>query len=678
MIEPEVQVEKINLGFDPLAAAYPYRVFLPWIILTAAIFALYTAVHVAFIPTLYEASTLLKLSNVTKSVSAMVSGDESGAGMSAELLLQTYVAEARSYSVASRTAQTLDVSSVPYLRSMDKQPLADLLADRVTVRNYRNTNLIEIQAMAESPKLAADLANTWARCFIDENLNTEHTGAAGLHHFLEEQLGQVLEQMVHGQEMLKAYSGKSGGKMMEQDVANQVTTLEQRIVQLQDEQAGLESRYREGHPLVKEHEAELSQAKENLNKMLEHSGDASWLNIVHENKALEGTSDWLMEKEQETMISENNSASNILVVDPAIPPYNPSYPQRRKAVVQAGMEGALLCFGLIWLFLRIRRPVQREEDLCKATGSELLGLIPDFELEEIMNPSSNTPIKLTTRQGQRQALEEIKAVANDLILRWKSNLGWIATQTSPALFDAPRFQNTFFHKSFGEIRNRLLQDPLWHKPVCVSIFSAERQDGRSTVNASLAISLAHAGKKVLLIDANFFRPALGSLFGLAAQANQGLASLLGSVSGGSVTPVKTQYPGLHVLTASAGNFLGQDWVMSERVLSQFKEWKSQFDCIVLDPPPLNYLSGAQNLSEVLDGIIILANSGRTGHRTLKDAMDLVHGRNIRIFGCLLNRADIRYYSLAHRQFYTYSGFGWHRDKKVPPPLPVTSSSGEGA
>jgi len=677
-MEPEVQVEKINLGFDPLAAIYPYRIFLPWIVLVSAIFAFYTAVNMAFIHTLYEATTLLKLSNVTKSVSAMVSGDESGAGMSADLLLQTYVAEARSYSVASLTAETLDVSSVPYLRSMDKQPLADLLADRVTVKNYRNTNLIEISAMAESPKLAADLANTWAKCFIDENLNTEHTGAAGLHRFLEEQLAQVLERMVHGQEMLKAYNGNGGGKMMEQDLATQTSSLEQRIVQLQDEQAGLDSKYKEGHPLVKEHEAELDQAKEELKKMLEHSGDASWLNIVHEIKALEGTSDWLMEKEQETMISENNSASNILVVDPAIPPYNPAYPQRRKAVVQSGIEGALLSFGLIWLFLRIRRPVQREEDLCKATGSELLGLVPDFELEELMSPRLDTPIKWSTREGQRQALEIIRGVADDLIMRWKTALGWIPRNPAPLLFDAAPFQNTFFHKSFGEIRNRLLQNPILEKPVCISVFSPERQDGRTTINAGLALSLTHAGKKVLLVDSNFFRPAIGPLFGIDAPPKSGFATLLSSDTGAEVKPVETPYPGLHILPAPAGSALAQDWVISEPILEQIRKWKSQFDFIILDPPPLNFLSGAQNLSEIIDGIIILASSGNTGHRTLKNAMDLVQARNIPVLGCLLNRVDIRYYSLAYRQFYSYSGFGWRRDKKVSSSFSLRSSSGEGA
>ena len=65
------------------------------------------------------------------------------------------------------------------------------------------------------------------------------------------------------------------------------------------------------------------------------------------------------------------------------------------------------------------------------------------------------------------------------------------------------------------IRNRLLQNPAWRSPICLSIFTPGYQEGRSTANAGLALALAQSGRRVLLVDANPWKPAVGSLFGLA-------------------------------------------------------------------------------------------------------------------------------------------------------------------
>ncbi|HXB98376.1 MAG TPA: hypothetical protein VNZ54_09995, partial [bacterium] len=208
--------------FDPWILIYPYLPFLPWIALAGLLFVLKAAVGLAFSPTLYSATTQLKLSDSTKPVSAVVM-DSGGVASESEVVLQTYVEEARSFNVASRTAQSLDVDAVPALRKMDKELLADLLSNRVSVRNQRSTNLIQIDAVAETPKLASDLANTWARSFIDEDLNIVHSGALALHSFLAQQRAQVLEQMNQSQAQLKAKSGTGGSNMMQEDLQAQVT-----------------------------------------------------------------------------------------------------------------------------------------------------------------------------------------------------------------------------------------------------------------------------------------------------------------------------------------------------------------------------------------------------------------------------------------------------------------------
>jgi uncharacterized protein involved in exopolysaccharide biosynthesis len=637
MMQPSAQTPKEKNGFDPLVLAYPYLPYAVWAAAAALLFTGYTAVKLACSPSLYEATALLKVSDATRPLSsALASGG--GAGEDPDVTLHTYVEVARSFSVARRTAQSLDVGAVPVLRKMSREQLAGVLAERVTVKNYKSTSLIQITALAEEPQLAADLANYWSQSFIDEDLSIVRNGAAALHRFLEDQRGKVLEQMLQSQQLLKAHSGGGGGKMVEQGLAAQVNALDQRILQLHDEQATLEARYKPGHPVVKSHKAELERAVEERNKAMTRSGDAAWLQIVHQVKALENTSDWLMQKEQEAIVTENISASNIVVVAPASPPYNPSFPQRRKALVKALLGGFLSGLALAWAALAARRPLQREDDLRQAAGgAPFLGLIPDHRLEVVPR------------------LPPGLALAYDLLRRWKLSLRR-GPDRVPSLAPAPQFQGTYFQRCFGEIRNRLLHDPACQRPFCLAIFTPGYQEGRSTTNAGLAVALAQAGKKVLLIDANPWNPAVAGLFKVAPGAG-GLADLLAGGTRQPPQPLRTAFPGLHVLPAAAGRSQPPDWVPGWRLREHMAEWKRSYDCILLDPPPLNALSGAENLTDILDGAVLMAASGRTRMRHWKVSMELLQSRRARLLGCLLNRADIRYYSLAHRHFYRYAGLG---------------------
>jgi Mrp family chromosome partitioning ATPase/capsular polysaccharide biosynthesis protein len=662
----EPQKKKDAAGFDPLALLYPYLPFIPWIALCALLFAAQTTVKLAFSPTLYEATTLLKLSDSTKTVSSMASSSAGQAEAAPDVILQTYVEEARSDNVADRVAQILDVSSVSSLRKMDKRVLANVLASRVSVKNYRSTSLVQIQALAESPQLAADLANTWAKSFVDEDLNIVHAGAAAVHHFLEDQSAQVLEQLVQTQRQYKAYSGKTGAKINEQNIDAQILAADQRITQLKDEYSNLYSKYNPGHPLMKSNRAELEQATEDRDRLLERSGDVTLRKLDEEIKALEIAIDWIMQKEQETMVSENMSASNIQVWTPATPPYNPSFPKRRQALVKSLVEGVAVGFALTWAFLFFRRPVQREEDLCQATGAEFLGMIPDFELEERLVPPAAYPPGWMTRLGLRKAMHPLKALAHDLRRRWQLLMGWLPLKAAPGLPDEPRHQGTYFQKAFGEIRNRLLLEDAFKKPVCLAVFTPGYREGRSTANAGLALALARSGKKVLLIDANPFNPSVAALFGLEPSSGPGLTGLLDSEAPSAPKPLSTAYPRLFVLPTQAGSSFAPDWVASQAVLAQFQAWKNEFDCILLDPPPLNSFTGAQNLTEIMDGIVLMASSGRTLHSNLKNVMQLLKERRIAVLGCLLNRADIRYYSQAHYYFYSNSGLGRRVTEKTSP------------
>ncbi len=69
--------------------------------------------------------------------------------------------------------------------------------------------------------------------------------------------------------------------------------------------------------------------------------------------------------------------------------------------------------------------------------------------------------------------------------------------------------------------------------------------------------------------------------------------------------------------------------------------------MVLDGPPAQPLTGSLDWLGLLDGVILAADSGRTPLAEALDAAGPLRGAGLRLWGCLVNRADLRHYSRAH-------------------------------
>jgi protein-tyrosine kinase len=161
------------------------------------------------------------------------------------------------------------------------------------------------------------------------------------------------------------------------------------------------------------------------------------------------------------------------------------------------------------------------------------------------------------------------------------------------------------------------------------------QEGKTLTVTNLALTLAESYRqRVLLLDADFRRPAIHEVFGLPI--GRGLADVLGSAD--RSLPVIEISPRLSVVTAGQPSALGAvAQLASDRLRTVLKE-AARFDWILLDTPPV-LVPDAQLVARECDGVLFIIAAGSTPYRLVQRGIAEIGAD--RIIGTLLNRIDVK-------------------------------------
>lgn len=184
----------------------------------------------------------------------------------------------------------------------------------------------------------------------------------------------------------------------------------------------------------------------------------------------------------------------------------------------------------------------------------------------------------------------------------------------------------------------------------VMFTSALAGEGKSTVAGNVAINLAQAGKRVLLIDLNIHRPALARQFAL--QNQPGLTNLLARNSKRLQVEhysQPTEFPGLRVLTAGTQQMNSSEFLRALTALQFFPRLKqTPFDYVLLDAPPLFAVAEAQILASAVEALVLVVNGSRTPRRTLACTRQVLwRMRMTRVLGVVVNQSSWRDYADTH-------------------------------
>lgn len=165
-------------------------------------------------------------------------------------------------------------------------------------------------------------------------------------------------------------------------------------------------------------------------------------------------------------------------------------------------------------------------------------------------------------------------------------------------------------EAYRHLRVRL--EPVMSLPdrrTVVLVASGGAREGRTSVAANLATALAHAGKAVILVDADLRRPALSTVF--ATGTRPGLTDLLAGRAALAEVAVPTDVPGLRLVTVGKLTDRSADLFEANLLTRTFAKMRAQAEVVVVDSAPIRALSDAITLAGISDIAIVVADPRRT-------------------------------------------------------------------
>ena len=212
----------------------------------------------------------------------------------------------------------------------------------------------------------------------------------------------------------------------------------------------------------------------------------------------------------------------------------------------------------------------------------------------------------------------------------------------------------FLLECFRIIRSNIILHPGREgRSQIVAITSARPSEGKSTLASNLAWAFYSMGERTLLVDTDLRRGRVHNITGLPNE--RGLASYFaGDVTADQIVQ-KTKEQNFDVVTRGpfipgASEYLCRD--VFEKLVMQ---WRTKYDRIILDGPPVLGLSETAFLQRVADGVVVVVKAQSTKGADVEACVEQLHRSGTAFFGFVLNRLDLSKKS-NHYYYYYYSPY----------------------
>jgi polysaccharide biosynthesis transport protein len=280
------------------------------------------------------------------------------------------------------------------------------------------------------------------------------------------------------------------------------------------------------------------------------------------------TFEGLMKTLQQFKISENQNIGNVLPIETAVLPEKPISPKILLNLAIGTVMGLLLGVGTALLLEALDNSVKTVKEAEALFDMTVLGRIPLIEGEEKVDRKS-----LERARPQLPVRDNPRSVISEAYRMLQANLKFLSSDSPPRV---------------------------------MVMTSSVPQEGKSTTTANLALALAEMGHRVLVVDADLRRPSQHQIWELPNSV--GLTNILVE-PGKWFSVVRSENEQLDIITAGLIPPNPVRLIDSHRMVSLIQEWRDVYDFVLIDTPPLAVASDALILTQMTDGVLMVARPG---------------------------------------------------------------------
>lgn len=211
-------------------------------------------------------------------------------------------------------------------------------------------------------------------------------------------------------------------------------------------------------------------------------------------------------------------------------------------------------------------------------------------------------------------------------------------------FDDPKSNVS---ESFRTLRTNIQFSNIDKEVGSIVVTSANQDEGMSTVSVNLAITMANANQKVLLIDGDLRKPTVDRYFDI--NTDFGLTNiLLDKDIESREFQLIPKIPNLKIVPSGPIPPNPSELLSSRRMAEFLEEMKAKYDIVLIDAPPIGMVTDAAILSTLVDGTLLVCRQNSTKMDALKRAAEDLKKVGANILGIVLNGINGK-----HKEQYYY-------------------------
>jgi capsular exopolysaccharide synthesis family protein len=292
-------------------------------------------------------------------------------------------------------------------------------------------------------------------------------------------------------------------------------------------------------------------------------------------------------------------------------------PVLERSLTSAAVLGLLLGVGLAFVIDSLDRRFRNPEDIHSALGLPVVGHIPEIVVKA----------KKRDQSGESEP-------AFDNILR---------------VYHQPRGRVA---EAYRSVRTALCFSTRGGGNKVIQVTSPHPGDGKTTLAANLAVTLANSEKRTLLIDADFRRPRVDKLLGVAR--NPGLSEeITGSVElTDAIQPLEID--NLSVLCCGQRPTNPAELVTGSQFQQLIEVLREKFEYVIIDTPPVLAVTDPLAVAPRVDGVLLVIRLGKSARKASQKALEALDSLGATVLGIVVNGVG------SGRQYggYGYSSYGY--------------------